>query len=290
MRLFFLLAGRVPPVPSPILVEVFERLRRKGFDVDGAIADEFLIRPDGLLPEHDLYLLKSHTELSLSVAGVLHAQGARLLNPYVPCITTQDKIVASRHLSAAGVPTPRSWVVCDYRQLVDVVATTPLVVKPHRGHRGTGISVVRSKADLLALSEPDQPMLIQEYVEGTGEDLKLYVVGDEVFGVRKPFSPTSFTEPGRPCRVDAFREIAIRAGEALGLGLFGVDVIEASQGPYVVDVNYFPGYKGVPYVAPLIADYIADYASGERVLPPPRLDPAGEPDLASAARAHGVKG
>jgi hypothetical protein len=36
-------------------------------------------------------------------------------------------------------------------------------------------------------------------------------------------------------------------------------VIESPEGPIVVDVNYFPGYKGVPAVAPLIADYIEAY-------------------------------
>jgi hypothetical protein len=42
--------------------------------------------------------------------------------------------------------------------------------------------------------------------------------------------------------------------------LYGLDVIESVDGPLVVDLNYFPGYKGVPNVAPLIAQYIEDYA------------------------------
>ncbi|MGH9799104.1 MAG: hypothetical protein ACRD82_01970 [Blastocatellia bacterium] len=44
--------------------------------------------------------------------------------------------------------------------------------------------------------------------------------------------------------------------------MYGLDIIESDRGPYVVDVNYFPGYKGVPNAAGLIADYIDDYASG----------------------------
>jgi hypothetical protein len=38
----------------------------------------------------------------------------------------------------------------------------------------------------------------------------------------------------------------------------------------VIDVNYFPGYKGVPDVAPLIANYIDDYAQGRVTLTPPQ--------------------
>jgi hypothetical protein len=40
----------------------------------------------------------------------------------------------------------------------------------------------------------------------------------------------------------------------------------------VVDVNYFPGYKGVPDIAPLIADYIEGYAEGRHSLRIPPLD------------------
>jgi ribosomal protein S6--L-glutamate ligase len=279
MRLFFLLVRRVPPVPSPVLVEVFELLRRRGFEIDSAIPEELVTRPDRLRVEHDLYILKSHTELALSLAGVLDTLGADLLNPYASCITTQDKIVASRRLRAAGVPTPRSWVTGDLSLMQPIVEETPLVVKPYRGHRGAGISIVRNASDLAALPPPDGPVVIQEHVFGSGEDVKVYVVGEHVFAVRKEFSPTSFTRPGEPCPVDdQLREIALACGRILGLGLYGLDVLETDAGPVVVDVNYFPGYKGVPDVAPLIADYIEDYAEGRRLLELPPLDaPARTP-------------
>jgi ribosomal protein S6--L-glutamate ligase len=275
MKLYFLLVRRVPPVPSPVLVEVFALLEHRGFEIESGIPEELVARPDRLAVEHDLYVLKSHTELALSLAGVLHTLGARLLNPYPSCITTQDKIVASRRLRAAGVPIPRCWVTGDPSLLAPIVDETPLVVKPHRGHRGDGISIVRNRAELAALDTGERTMLIQEHVDGSGEDVKVYVVGEHVFAVRKEFSPTSFTRPGRPSPVsDELREIALACGRILGLGLYGLDVLEAHDGPVVVDVNYFPGYKGVPGAAPLIADYIEDYAYGRRRLQLPALDAA----------------
>jgi ribosomal protein S6--L-glutamate ligase len=263
MRLYFILARRVPPVPSPVLVEVFDILRQRGFQLESAIPEEMVVRPDRLSVEHDLYVLKSHTELALSLAGVLAAEGARLLNPYASCLSTQDKIVASRRLRAAGVPAPRTWVTGQLSSLEPIVEERPLVVKPYRGHRGADVTVIRSAADLAALGQPTVPMLVQEHVDGEVDDLKAYVVGTEVFAVRKPFSPTSFTRPGRPCEVSSeLRDIARACGRALGLGLYGVDLVESADGPVVVDVNTFPGYKGVPDVAPLIADYIEEFALG----------------------------
>jgi glutathione synthase/RimK-type ligase-like ATP-grasp enzyme len=123
---------------------------------------------------------------------------------------------------------------------------------------------------LTKVPKTETPVIIQELIEGTGEDLKVYVVGEKVFAVRKVFSETSFTVPGRPSEVsDEIREISLKTGEACGLGLYGLDIIESERGPFVIDVNYFPGYKGVPDVAPLIADYIDDYAQGRVTLNPP---------------------
>lgn len=278
MKLYFLLVRRVPPVPSPVLVEVFDLLRRRGFELDGGIAEEIVVQSDRFRPTHDLYLLKSHTELSLSLAGVIDAQGAELLNPYASCTATQNKIVASRRLRAAGVPVPRTWVTGDLDLLRAIAEEAPLIVKPYQGHRGAGIRLVRTPGDLRGVSLRDGPILAQEYVDGGREDVKVYVVGGDVFAVRKPFSETSFTVPGRPCAVDAeLRDIALRCGRALGLGLYGLDVVEGPSGPVVVDLNYFPGYKGVPGIAPLIAEYVERYAAGEETLELPPVDEVGEP-------------
>jgi Inositol 1,3,4-trisphosphate 5/6-kinase ATP-grasp domain len=48
-------------------------------------------------------------------------------------------------------------------------------------------------------------------------------------------------------------------------------VIECPDGPVVVDLNYFPGYKGVPDIAPRLADYIDEFARGAHPLVLPDL-------------------
>ena len=269
MRLYFMLVRRVPPVTSPVLVEAYEILKRRGFEIDSGIAEEILLRPDELVPSYDLYVLKSHTELSLSLAGILHTQGARLLNPYQSCELTQNKLVVARILQNARVPVPRSWVTADLSLLRELVEQTPLIIKPYMGHRGVGIVTVRNQDELRAIPNPEAPVIIQEYIEGDGEDLKAYVVGEQVFAVRKRYSKTSFSEPGRPVPVsDEVRDLAVRAGRVCGLGLYGLDIIESPRGLFVVDVNYFPGYKGVPHVGAVIADYIEDYARARITLSP----------------------
>lgn len=275
MRIHFIVNRRVPPRPSPVLLDVYELLEQAGHEVSQSIPEETLTRPDQMSVEADLYVVKSHTELAFSLAGALNAGGARQLNPYAAWVATQDKIVVSRHLRDAGIPSPRSWITADPVLIEPLAAAGGLIVKPHRGHRGAGVRVVQSPSELASVPL-DDPHIVQELVPGPGDDLKVYVIGDAVFAVRKPFSADSFSRPGRPCPVDEeIAELSRRCGRVLGLGLYGLDVIESPEGPIVVDVNTFPGYKGVDAVGPLIARYISDYARGAVVLRPPN---ASEPE------------
>jgi len=270
MKLFFMVVRRVPPVPSPILLETYDILRGKGYEVGESIAEEILTKCDEVDVSSDLYILKSHTELSLSLAGALYTRGARLLNPYPSCALTQNKIIVSRLLSEAGVPAPRSWVTADFSLLQDLASQTKLIIKPYMGHRGAGIVKVENPADLDKVPKVEFPMIVQEFKPGSGEDLKIYVAGDQVYGVQKPFSETSFAVPGRPVPLtNEVVELSRKVGKACGLGLYGLDIIESPDGPFVVDVNYFPGYKGVPNAASMIADYIDRYAQGKIALSSP---------------------
>jgi ribosomal protein S6--L-glutamate ligase len=270
MKLHFMIVRRVPPVPSPVLVDCYEILRGRGYIVTEDIAEEVIQRSDLMKVDADIYLLKSHTELSLALAGILYTQGANILNPYQSCSLIQSKIITSKLLRQAGIPAPDSWVTDDLSLAKPLLEKHPLIIKPHMGHRGAGVHLCRTPEDIDKIPQPKTPMIIQEAIPGPGEDLKIYCVGNQVQGVRKQFSESSFSVAGRHGEItEEVRKISQRVGEVCGLGLYGLDIIESDRGPYVVDVNYFPGYKGVPNAAGMIADYIDDYAKGKATLTPP---------------------
>jgi ribosomal protein S6--L-glutamate ligase len=262
MKIYFMLSYcRAPLTRNPVLIKLLDILRQQNVQVDIGVAQDMVMQPGNLASLYDLYILKSHSDLWLSLAGVLHAQGARLLNPYPACLEVMNKIVATQHMQTVGIPAPESWVTGDLNLLMPIAAQKPLIIKPHIGGRGMGVHVVHNPHELSLITPPQEPLLIQEYIEGS--EMKLYVIGDQVFGVRKPFSATSYMLSGQPAHVSQeAREIALRCGQVFGLGLYGLDIIESVNGPVVVDLNYFPSYKGVPGAARLIADYILNYASG----------------------------
>jgi ribosomal protein S6--L-glutamate ligase len=270
VRGFLILDRRDHGTPTPLLLEVIALLEGRGIQVDWVVAEEAAIAAGHPRAEHDFYLLKSYTDLGLSMAAVLHDQGARILNPYPACAALRDKVETTWRLRAAGLPTPRTWSTGDPGLLADRLRGGPLIFKPARGVHGAGIRIVRDERELTQFREEvaerssfREPLLAQELVEGGGEDLKLYVSGTEVFGVRKAFSETSFHEDGRPCEVAPdLAELARGCGRAFGLTLYGLDLIEGPDGPVIVDVNYFPGYRGVPGAAERMAEQIERFAHG----------------------------
>ena len=57
---------------SPLMPEVLSLLRQWGATVDGIHPDDRCTSLDAVRVEHDLYVLKTRTELGLSIAGALH--------------------------------------------------------------------------------------------------------------------------------------------------------------------------------------------------------------------------
>jgi len=212
--------------------------------------------------EHDLYVLKKISDFTLSIAGALHAQGAIIVNPYPVTVALRDKIMCSRVLQLAGVPTPATYVVRHPDQLAPLLDEGPLVVKPYQGACGFEVRVVRTVAELAAVRTGKEPVLAQRYHAPEGRDRKIYSIGGRFFGVKKIFPALTEEEKhGEPFTpAPELCEIAWRCGRAFGIDLYGVDIIESEGQPYVVDMSTMPGFKGVPDAPLHLAEYFYDAA------------------------------
>src|SRR6266571_652352 len=216
--------------------------------------------------EHDLYVLRHTSGLSLSLAGALHELGAVIVNPYPVSAALRDKVIASRILQAAGVPTPDTYVASHPDQLLPLLDLGPLVIKPHEGAGGHNVRIVRSRAELAEVNCGREPLFAQRYVPNDGRDRKIYAIGGQIFGVKKVFPRrTEEEKQGEPFPLPPeLRDLALRCGRAFGIDLYGVDIIESEGMPYVVDMCSIPGFKGVPDAPRVLADYF--HRAAERAM------------------------
>jgi ribosomal protein S6--L-glutamate ligase len=250
--------GSVEAQVSSTTEEIVRRLREGGAEVDLIVAEARAWDLAKTRPEHDLYVLKSKTRMTLRVAGALAAGGARLVNSYESSRLAKDKVLHTALLANAGVPLPRSWAVASragLEELLERRKCAAFLAKPPSGSMAKGICRLVGVDDLagaearelIAALDEQRPVLVMEEVPSDGLDLKLYVVGDWIAAIRRPFpARTDAEKRGEPAEVPApIRDAALACGRALGLELYGVDVLTDDGRFRVVDVNAFPSYKGI---------------------------------------------
>jgi ribosomal protein S6--L-glutamate ligase len=250
------------PAKRSHMPDLVSLLAERGAKVEVIHPAERVVDLSAVQVEHDLYVLKEKSELGLSLAGALHAAGATILNSYPVSIMLRDKIVTSRLLQAGGVPTPETYVAAHPLEFAPLLDAGPLVVKPYRGSRGVGVRLVRTPAELGEVTDEAGPVFAQRYLAHEGRDRKLYAIGAELFGVKRVWPATTHEEKlGEPFTVSGeLADVMERCRRALGVDLFGADIVECMGRPYVVDASSFPGFKGVPDAPLRLATYIHSVA------------------------------
>jgi ribosomal protein S6--L-glutamate ligase len=261
---------------SPILPQTIQILREWGACVEVIYPEEMAINLARVRIEHDLYVLKSGTELALSFAGALHAAGAVILNPYPVTAVMRDKIAGTGVLLAAGISIPETYVAANPGDFEPLLEDGPLIFKPYRGSEGRGIRIVRRPSELAGLAPIDGLLYAQRYYQPDGFDRKIYCIGGQLFGVLRTWPVRTYADKvGAPFTLAPdLRDIALRCGRAFGIDLFGIDIIESGGKAWVVDFASFPGFKGVPDAGLRLADYI--YTTARRVLKGQPLTPFRE--------------
>ncbi|MGW9041090.1 ATP-grasp domain-containing protein [Streptomyces lydicus] len=209
--------------------------------------------PEGPGPLADVYLLKARTPRALALAARLEERGAAVLNSAAATARCQDRVVMAELARGAGLPFARTRFLGTPAELAAAGEPAgPLVVKSRHSRRGDLVARADSAVRLreLAAEWPGEPVVVQDFLEGSGWDHKVWVVDGQLFaGLRRSeLAPEGRggTLPLPPGELPAdWRALALRVGEVFGLEVYGVDLLDAGGGaPLLVDVNAFPGIRG----------------------------------------------
>jgi ribosomal protein S6--L-glutamate ligase len=110
---------------------------------------------------------------------------------------------------------------------------------------------------------------LQKYVPNPGEDLRVFVAdGEVVAAMKRKAAPHEWRSNihigghGVAYKLsNAESETALKAADAVGVEIAGVDLISAKGNPFVIEVNASPGFRGLLAATGInAADKIAAYA------------------------------
>jgi ribosomal protein S6--L-glutamate ligase len=240
------------PSPNPVLASVVDTLaERHTVTLGGArpLVPAAVAAPSGLA---DLYLLKSRTVEARSFARHAQRRGAVVVNTPEATSSAVDRWTMARRLERHGVPSPRTWFRATLELMSEEAGSEsmpwPLVIKSRTSRRGDLVRLVHSAEELRELLPQwgAEPVIAQEYVENDGFDVKVWVIGRHLSAARRA-AALEACDKTRDVAIDlpaAWAGAARAAGAALGLDLFGADLVVRDGRPWVIDVNAFPGFQG----------------------------------------------
>jgi ribosomal protein S6--L-glutamate ligase len=198
----------------------------------------------------------------MNLLARLEAGGVQVLNPPRAIECAVDKYLTTARLVDAGLPVPKT-IVCenaDAAQEAFEKLGGDVVVKPVFGAEGRGILRV-SDPDLAlrtfrTLERIGAVLYLQEFIQHEGFDLRVMILDGRVLAAMRRRSPHDFrTNISRQAQAepveitDREREWALRASDAVGTRIAGVDILYDRSGPgYVIEVNGVPGWRALARV------------------------------------------
>jgi len=176
-------------------------------------------------------------------------------------VRSRDKLRSLQILSRAGLGLPKT-VFSNYSRdvgaIIDKAGGAPVVIKLLEGTQGLGVVLAdnRNSAEsiLEAFNGLQARVIVQEFIkEAKGADIRAFVVDGVVVGAMKRQGKEgefrSNLHRGGTANIieltDEEENAAIKAARVMGLGVAGVDMLQSSRGPLILEVNSSPGLEGI---------------------------------------------
>ncbi|GAA4966239.1 30S ribosomal protein S6--L-glutamate ligase [Algibacter aquimarinus] len=174
---------------------------------------------------------------------------------------SRDKLRSLQRLSKAGIGMPKTVFTNysrDVEEVIEHVGGTPVIIKLLEGTQGLGVVLAETKnaaeSVLEAFNGLQARVIVQEFIkEAGGADLRALVVDGHVVGAMKRQGKDgefrSNLHRGGAAKIIKLDhdelKLAMNASRALKLPVCGVDMLQSSRGPLLLEVNSTPGLEGI---------------------------------------------
>ena len=236
---------------------------------------------DAVIPR----IAASITYYATAVVRQFEMSGAYALNGSLSITRSRDKLRAHQILAKRKIDMPDTsfaYFTSNSEELIDIVGGAPLIIKLLSSAQGKGVVLADTKNSAKALVEAflnlDAQFIVQEFIkESDGADIRCFVVGDKVVASMMRQSGegdfrSNLHSGGTAKKVKispAERKIAVKAAQAMGLDVAGVDLVRSERGPLILEVNSSPGLEGIEGssqkdIASMMIEYVENNAHKTR--------------------------
>ncbi|HKJ48723.1 MAG TPA: 30S ribosomal protein S6--L-glutamate ligase [Christiangramia sp.] len=176
-------------------------------------------------------------------------------------VRSRDKLRSLQILSRARLGLPKTVFTNyskDVTEILEHVGGAPVIIKLLEGTQGLGVVLAETQnaaeSVIEAFNGLQARVIVQEFIkEAGGADIRAFVVDGQVVGAMKRQGKEgefrSNLHRGGSASViqltDEEENAAIKAAKAMALGVAGVDMLQSSRGPLILEVNSSPGLEGI---------------------------------------------
>jgi [lysine-biosynthesis-protein LysW]--L-2-aminoadipate ligase len=178
-----------------------------------------------------------------------------------------NKLIMSLVLKKNNVPTPKTYFSFSAEAAMENLSKIgyPLVLKPIVGSWGRGVMPLKDKDTVDAIFEmrelSDDPLdrifYLQELIKRPPRDIRVITVGDRAIAAMYRKSSGGFktnialgADPELCEITKELEDVSIKASQAVGGGILGIDLMEDEKNGLVVhEVNNTVEFKGLSKVA-----------------------------------------
>ncbi len=263
--------------------KIYNDIQQKGFDatlIDGKslIFDTESSKSDSRFGDIILQRVISYNR-GLHLTYCLEQIGLPVVNSFSVSEICGNKLITSLILKKNNVPTPKTTFAFSTESARECMKKLgfPLVVKPIIGSWGRGVYQIKdqSMADMMLDSRQENDnsfsriYYFQELIDRPSRDIRCIVVGDQIVASVFRYSSenewrTNVAVGGRTEMApltSELKEIVLKASNAVGGGILGVDLMEDKERGYLVhEVNNTVEFRGASAVCKSdIAGAMTDY-------------------------------
>lgn len=210
------------------------------------------------ISEFDVVFFRAHSQslpFSEMVLDILESNGVYVPNSIDGLQMTCHKYHSCMRVARIGVPVPDTSLAITPDAALQYSESFgfPLILKLLRGFGGKGVMMVRSKDELRPILDTisvfEEFLLSQRFVPNAGEDLRTYVIGDKVIGIKRKGAENEWranvSTGGTATFIEvpeSLKETSRRIAQLIGLEITGIDFIESEGEYYFIEANFTAGY------------------------------------------------